>query len=88
MKLYRDLITLHSFRNHFDRVAWAIMVVISLGTAVVMLKCSYEYYMEHFVLSVIESTHHGIWHYPFPAVTICDLNRVSLKSAQEFVQNL
>ncbi|KOC69707.1 Sodium channel protein Nach [Habropoda laboriosa] len=75
-------------RSTIERVAWAITVLMSVCIAIGMLKVTYDYYYEHSILSVIESTHNGIWNYPFPAVTVCDLNRVSLKLAEKFVDNL
>ncbi|XP_061932736.1 sodium channel protein Nach-like isoform X1 [Apis cerana] len=71
-----------------DRVIWAIMVFSSLCIAIWMMKITYEYFMKNHILTVIETTHHGIWNYPFPAVTICDFNRVSLKLTKKLVDNL
>ncbi|XP_017761705.1 PREDICTED: sodium channel protein Nach-like [Eufriesea mexicana] len=75
-------------RSTIERIAWAITVLASLCIATGMLKVTYDYYHKHSILSVIETTHHGIWNYPFPAVTICDFNRVSLKLTKKFVENL
>ncbi|KOX69845.1 hypothetical protein WN51_06033 [Melipona quadrifasciata] len=69
-------------------IAWAIMVVSSLCIALGLLKGTLNFFAEHFVLSVIETTHNGIWNYPFPAITVCDINRVSLNLTQKFVENL
>ncbi|XP_003395943.2 sodium channel protein Nach [Bombus terrestris] len=64
------------------------MVVSSLCIAIGMLKVTLNYYEQHLVLSVIETTHHGIWNYPFPAVTVCDMNPVSLRLTKKFTDNL
>lgn len=64
------------------------MVVSSLCIALGLLKGTLNFFAEHFVLSVIETTHNGIWNYPFPAITVCDINRVSLNLTKKFVENL
>ncbi|KAF3426092.1 hypothetical protein E2986_12150 [Frieseomelitta varia] len=75
-------------RPMIERIAWAITVVSSLCIALGLLKSTLNFFAEHFVLSVIETTHNGIWNYPFPAITVCDINRVSLNLTQKFVENL
>ncbi|XP_029048120.2 sodium channel protein Nach-like isoform X3 [Osmia bicornis bicornis] len=75
-------------RSMPERIAWAITVLISLVIAIVIMKFTYDYYSDHATLSVIESTHRGIWNYPFPAVTVCDFNRVSLKLTRQLVEKL
>ncbi|XP_076301855.1 sodium channel protein Nach [Lasioglossum baleicum] len=71
-----------------DRIVWAITVFASLCIAIVIIKISYVHYSENRIYSVIKSTHHGIWNYPFPAVTVCDINRVSLELTRKFVDKL
>ncbi|EFN70446.1 hypothetical protein EAG_08741 [Camponotus floridanus] len=70
------------------RIIWAITVITSLCCAFILIKMSLNYYISHPTLTVIESTHNGIGNYPFPAITICDINRVSYKLTEEFVKNL
>ncbi|XP_072760901.1 sodium channel protein Nach [Anoplolepis gracilipes] len=71
-----------------ERIIWAITVFTSLCCALVLMKMSWNYYATHPTLTVIESTHHGIWNYPFPAITICNINRVSYNLTKEFVKKL
>ncbi|XP_012137115.2 sodium channel protein Nach [Megachile rotundata] len=75
-------------RSMAERIAWAITVLASLVIAIVIMKFTYDRYADYTTLSVIESTHRGIWNYPFPAVTVCDLNRVSLKLTRQLVEKL
>ncbi|XP_076646993.1 sodium channel protein Nach [Halictus rubicundus] len=77
-----------SHRFMRDRIVWAITVFASLCIAIVIIKFSYAYYNEHRVYSVVKSTHQGIWNYPFPAVTVCDINRVSLELTRKLVDKL
>ncbi|XP_046736820.1 sodium channel protein Nach-like [Diprion similis] len=77
-----------SQRSIHERAIWAVGVAISLCCAIALMQIAWEYNTSHLTLTVIESTHHGIWNYRFPAVTICDLNRVSLSRAQDLVNSL
>ncbi|XP_050450031.1 sodium channel protein Nach-like [Cataglyphis hispanica] len=75
-------------RPKMERIIWVITVLTSLCCALVLMKMAWNYYATHPTLTVIESTHHGIWNYPFPAITVCDINRVSYNLTKEFVKNL
>nr|XP_031838725.1 sodium channel protein Nach-like [Nomia melanderi] len=77
-----------SHRAMKDRIVWAIMAFVSLCTAIVIIVFTYDYYANHRVSSVIKSTHYGIWNYPFPAVTVCNINRVSLRLTRKLVDKL
>lgn len=73
---------------HIFRITWALVVFVSLCCAIVLMKMTWNYYTTHPTQTVIESTHHGIWNYPFPAITICNINRLSYNLTKEFVNNL
>ncbi|KZC03894.1 Sodium channel protein Nach [Dufourea novaeangliae] len=53
-----------------------------------IMTFTYDHYSGDRLSSVVRSTHHGIWHYPFPAVTMCDFNRVSLELTWKLVEKL
>ncbi|XP_044020897.1 sodium channel protein Nach-like [Aphidius gifuensis] len=48
------------------------------------MHTAWEYNSSRSTLTVIKTTHRGIWNYPFPAVTVCNLNRISAKKAKQF----
>ncbi|XP_011860453.1 PREDICTED: sodium channel protein Nach-like isoform X2 [Vollenhovia emeryi] len=75
-------------RSKTERITWAITVFVSLGCAILLMKMAWNYYATHPTLTVIESTHNGIWNYPFPAITVCDINRISYNLTKKFVENL
>lgn len=75
-------------KKQFNRFIWGFIVISSLCCSLVFMHIAWEYNTAHSTLTVIESTHHGIWNFPFPAVTVCNNNQVSLKKAREFVKNL
>ncbi|XP_029163226.1 sodium channel protein Nach-like [Nylanderia fulva] len=75
-------------RPKAERIIWAITVLSSLCCAIVLMNMSWNYYASRPTLTVIESTHYGIWNYPFPAITVCNINRISYNLTKEFVKNL
>uniref|UniRef100_A0ABD2WFA5 Sodium channel protein Nach n=1 Tax=Trichogramma kaykai TaxID=54128 RepID=A0ABD2WFA5_9HYME len=76
-------------KNFFlRRCVWAAIVVSSLIFSLVLMHTAWTYNAAHSTLTVIETTHHGIWNYPFPAVTICNNNQISREKARNFVQKL
>ncbi|KAI4482325.1 hypothetical protein M0804_008876 [Polistes exclamans] len=70
------------------RIIWAIVLFASFCCAIVLMKIAWDYYASHPTLTVIETTHRGIWNYPFPAVTICNINRISLNLTRSLVDML
>ncbi|KAF7383015.1 hypothetical protein HZH68_014864 [Vespula germanica] len=77
-----------SQRSKIERIIWAIVLFGSLCCAIVLMKIAWDYYASHPTLTVIETTHRGIWNYPFPAVTICNINRISLDLTRSLVEML
>ncbi|CAB0039904.1 unnamed protein product [Trichogramma brassicae] len=65
---------------------WAAIVVSSLISSLVLMHIAWTYNAAHSTLTVIETTHHGIWNYPFPAVTICNNNQISRDKARNFLK--
>lgn len=64
------------------------MVFVSLCCALFLIKLSWDFYSSNPTQTVIETTHHGIWNYPFPAITVCNINRVSYKLAKKFIDSM
>ncbi|XP_015607553.1 sodium channel protein Nach [Cephus cinctus] len=75
-------------RSKIERILWGIVVLALLICALILMKMTWDYYSEHSTLTVLESTHYGIWNYPFPAVTVCNINRVSRSLATRFIETL
>lgn len=85
---YTQRSTSLSFSYRSFRIIWAIVLFGSLCCAIVLMKIAWDYYASHPTLTVIETTHRGIWNYPFPAVTICNINRISLNLTRSLVEML
>ncbi|XP_063982072.1 sodium channel protein Nach-like [Diachasmimorpha longicaudata] len=75
-------------RSKTERIIWGITVFSALSCAAFLMHTAWVYNSSRATLTVIESTHRGIWNYPFPAITICNLNRMSLAKTTEFVRGL
>ncbi|XP_055691230.1 sodium channel protein Nach-like [Lutzomyia longipalpis] len=66
-----------------EKIFWGFCTLISNITALVLLWFSWNWSTLTPVVTVIESTHYATWNIPFPAVTICNLNKISAKRALE-----
>uniref|UniRef100_A0A1B0DEK4 Uncharacterized protein n=1 Tax=Phlebotomus papatasi TaxID=29031 RepID=A0A1B0DEK4_PHLPP len=71
-----------------EKIFWAICTFASHITAMVLLWFSWNWSNLTPVVTVIESTHYATWNIPFPAVTICNLNKISLKRALAKANNM
>lgn len=72
----------------WERIVWVFVVAISLIASVVLLRISWVWNSEYPVVTVIESTHYATWNIPFPAVTVCNLNKISMRAANQFASKL
>ncbi|XP_018579716.1 sodium channel protein Nach-like [Anoplophora glabripennis] len=71
-----------------ERVIWAVICLASLISALTLLCIAWFSFQEHPTVSVTDSTHNPIWNYDFPAVTVCNLNKISRKKAFQLARNL
>ena len=65
-----------------SRIAWAVIVLTATVTSIVLLYVSWHWNAETPTATVIESTHYAIWNVPFPAVTVCSMNKISKSGAK------
>lgn len=72
----------------WERIVWVFIVAVSLIVSVVLLRISWIWNSEYPVVTVIESTHYATWNIPFPAVTVCNLNKISMSTALQFASTL
>ncbi|XP_076269631.1 sodium channel protein Nach-like [Rhynchophorus ferrugineus] len=63
------------------RIFWLTICFAALVTALSLLLAAWYIFQEMPVVTVAESTQHFIYNYPFPAVTICNYNKVSKQAA-------
>ncbi|KAJ8921011.1 hypothetical protein NQ315_015807 [Exocentrus adspersus] len=74
-------------RMLLERVIWAIICLSSLVCVVIILCSAWKNFKQHPVISMTESTSYPIWNYEFPAVTVCNHNKVSRKKALDVAKN-
>lgn len=72
----------------FERWLWIIFSFLALITAVVLLWISWNWTAETPTTTVIESTNHPTYNLPFPAVTVCNMNKISKALAFEVARDM
>lgn len=80
----------HIFRRIyiFIRLAWAGIVISALIASVVLLWISYKWNAATPTVTVIENTHFATWNIPFPAITICNMNKISDAAAKRVANEM
>uniref|UniRef100_A0A182INY8 Uncharacterized protein n=1 Tax=Anopheles atroparvus TaxID=41427 RepID=A0A182INY8_ANOAO len=64
-----------------ERSVWSFAVVASTISAITLLVISWSWSVETPTVTVTETTNYPTWNLPFPAVTVCSLNRISAAAA-------
>ena len=70
-----------SDRQIVHRTLWTVMCALGLAGAVVLINKVWTQYSTSPTITSVESTHFPIWNIPFPAVTVCQVNKVHLSAA-------
>ncbi|XP_054744360.1 pickpocket protein 11-like [Anastrepha obliqua] len=69
-----------------ERRFWIPTVIVSIIISIVLVTVSWFSNREDLTVTVIESAHYPTWNIPFPAVTICSLNKISKTSAMNLAK--
>ncbi|XP_054744361.1 pickpocket protein 11-like [Anastrepha obliqua] len=64
-----------------ERRFWIATVIVSIIISIVLVTVSWFSNRENPTVTVIESAHYPTWNIPFPAVTICNFNKISKMKA-------
>lgn len=87
--------SLHGFnyisRSDFspkERLFWLIVVIISIIVSIALVVVSYVWNRETPTVTVIESSHYPTWNIPFPAVTMCNFNKISKTKSNQLASEL
>lgn len=80
--------TIQDGYHAFERWLWIILSFFALITAIVLLWISWNWTAETPTTTVIESTNYPTYNLPFPSVTICNMNKISMSAVMEVVKDL
>lgn len=70
------------------KLFWVVVVIACFITSVVLLQLSFKWNSETPTVTVIDSLFNPVWNHYFPAVTICNTNRISLSAATNLASKL
>ena len=85
------ILTVHTIQKDYhpiERYLWALLSIIALIIAVALLWISWNWNAEMPTMTVIESTNYATYNLPFPAITICNMNRISRAYALGIVSQM
>lgn len=71
-----------------ERLFWFIITIISIIVSISLVMVSYVWNGETPTVTVIESSHYPTWNIPFPAVTLCNFNKISKTKALNMAKAL
>ncbi|KAH8413166.1 hypothetical protein KR009_008633 [Drosophila setifemur] len=84
MRNYCQTTSLHGFSyitrqdiSRGERLFWLVVVILAIITSIVLVVVSWYWSQQTPTVTVIESSHFPTWNIPFPAVTICNFNKIS-----------
>jgi amiloride-sensitive sodium channel len=72
----------------FCRVLWVIVVVLGVVGSSFMVNSFWTRYMGTQTRTSVETNHYPTWRLPFPAVTLCNVNRMLRSKAEALVSKL
>lgn len=95
MRNYCQTTSLHGFSyitrqdiSRRERCFWLVVVILAIITSIVLVVVSWYWSQETPTVTVIESSHFPTWNIPFPAVTICNFNKISRSKALTLLQQM
>ncbi|XP_037959011.1 pickpocket protein 11 [Teleopsis dalmanni] len=95
LRNYCNTTSLHGFNyitrkgiTSKERIFWISVVVISIVVSIVLVIVSWLWNRETPTVTVIESSHFPTWNIPFPAITICNFNKISKYKAIHLAKTL
>jgi len=80
--------TINKEYHPVERWLWIILSFLALVVVIVLLWISWNWSAETPTTTVIESTNFATYNLPFPAVTICNMNKISKAVALEIAKDM
>lgn len=72
----------------FDRLLWYLIQLCAVTAAVYIFLHAWQNFTAKPTFTTLQSVKHPIWEVPFPAVSICSVNKISRKAAWEYAEEL
>ena len=67
---------------------WVIIQVLATWGVVFIILDVWKEYINSPTVTTVDSTSHPIWEVPFPAVAICNINKISKSAAWEVAKEM
>lgn len=67
---------------------WSCALIVGFILATIMIRISWNKFEAQPTITTITTAVHPIWHLPFPAVTVCNTNKVYAPAASKFTRLL
>lgn len=80
--------TINKEYHAFERWLWIVLSGFALITSIVLLWISWNWTAETPTTTVIESTNYPTYNLPFPAVTVCNMNKISKTVVFDIVKDM
>jgi hypothetical protein len=71
-----------------EKVMWGIFHLITLFSAINIVKIAWGRFTDNPTITTLESQHFSIYELPFPALAICPNNKMSNQSVDEYAEYL
>lgn len=76
------------FITPFSRLFWYVVQLCAIGAAGYIFFFALDGFVSKPTFTSLESVDHPIWEIPFPAVSVCSVNKISRKAAYEYAVTL
>ncbi|KAK3924384.1 Sodium channel protein Nach [Frankliniella fusca] len=92
---YMQHTTLHGYRyltepgrHWFERLLWMVVHALATGGVVWQVNTMYQEYRTQVPITTVQSTHYHVSLVPFPAVAVCDINKIRKSRVQALAAKL
>lgn len=72
----------------FDRVFWVVVILTAIVCAVFIIGIEWNFHVSNYTITSVDTAHYPLWNIPFPAVTVCNFNKVQRSQAHDFINKL
>lgn len=95
LKSFCDSTGLHGFNyvtsdliSSKEKFFWSCIVIVAIVVSILLVLESYTWNRKTPTVTLIESSHFAIWNIPFPALTLCNFNKISKSKAMTVAKEL